>query len=255
MIGLTSILDATVYHKRHTPVVYKFAHKVIFLVLNLQQINNLPKTRFFSINKFNIFSLSWNRYGFRDFTDPKDYIINLLAEFKLPQRSIKKIYLITMPKVLGYVFNPVSFWLCFDEADSLYIVLAEVNNTFGERYGYLCYNQDHSPILSNSKICKTKLFHVSPFCKVMGSYEFRFNITSDNINIEIDYCINNSPIITTSINGINKNFNDFNFLKYFLIYPFMTFKVVWLIHYHAFRLWLKKVAYYKKPNPPNVNIS
>lgn len=249
------ILDAIVYHRRHTPVDYKFSHKVIFIMVQLDKINLLSKIKLFSLNKFNMFSLCWDDYGFEKIIDPKESILKILDKFNLSRLQVSKVVLFTMPKVLGYIFNPVSFWLCFDHEQQLYAVLAEVNNTFGERHGYLCYHNHKSSIVATDYIYRTKVFHVSPFCEITGHYQFKFNLAGERIEIAVDYYDGSKPIITTSIVGVIKQFNDLNLLKYFLLYPFMTLKVIILIHYHALRLWLKKVPICKNLNKDNKDIS
>ena len=162
---------------------------------------------------------------------------------------------ITMPKILGYCFNPVSFWLCFDQENNLLSVLAEVNNTFGERHAYLCFNKNFNAIKPDDILTREKVFHVSPFCKIEGEYEFRFAINKKNININIDYYKDHKILITTLIKGINTPLTDKNLLKNFFIYSISVIKVIFLIHYHAFWLWIKKVSYIKKPSKPKVDIT
>jgi DUF1365 family protein len=251
----SDLLEASVYHKRHSPVIYSFFHKVFYINLNLNDIDKGFDSRIFSINKSNIFSLFWKDYGFKKFDDPKNYIKNAVESFNLDSKNIKNISLLTMPKILGHCFNPVSFWLCFNQKDDLFIVLAEVNNTFGERHGYLLYKKDLSPILNSDYLTRLKMFHVSPFCSLQGEYFFKFNIDSEKIKIIIDYHQDGKKLISTSINGDRKKICDRNLVKYFFIYPLMTFKVIVLIHYHALRLWLKKVKYIKKPSKPKKNIT
>ena len=86
-----------------------------------------------------------------------------------------RIDLLTQPRVLGHVFNPVSFWLCHDATGGLRVVIAEVTNTFGDRHSYLVHRDDHEPITAQDRMRATKLMHVSPFQPVEGGYEFRFD--------------------------------------------------------------------------------
>jgi DUF1365 family protein len=251
----TGILETCVYHKRHSPIIYDFSHKVFYINLNLDDVNKDFDSKIFSINKSNIFSLSLKDYSFNKIYDPRIYIEKTVESFGLDSGLIKNISLLTMPKILGYVFNPVSFWLCFNSEDNLFIVLAEVNNTFKERHGYLLYNKDLSPILNNDNIIRSKIFHVSPFCEVQGEYFFKFDIDSKKIKINIDYHVDDKKLISTSINGNRKELSDRNLIKYFFIYPLMTLKVIILIHYHALRIWLKNVKYIKKPKKPKKDIT
>lgn len=255
MLTNHGILESIVYHKRHSPVSYSFSHKFFFLLLNLNQLKFLNKTRLFSTNKFNLFSIFWQDYGFEDFTDPAEYIKKINSKFGIPNHLIGDIVLLTMPKLLGYVFNPVSFWLCFNKKGHLFSVLAEVHNTFGERHGYLCFHENFSAIKSKDIVNCNKIFHVSPFFDVKGSYDFSFDITEKEININIQYKMSDQSLLSTSIRGKIDCFSDKNLIKFFSFYPLMTLKVIFLIHYHALMLWIRKAPYFKKPNKPNIEIT
>ena len=93
--------------------------------------------------------------------------------------GIARIELLAQPRVLGHVFNPVSFWLCRDEDDALRVVIAEVNNTYGDRHSYLCYRDDLEPIRAEDRLTSRKIFYVSPFQKIEGGYQFRFDLRPD----------------------------------------------------------------------------
>lgn len=246
------VLKAIIYHKRHSPIEYDFLHKAVYFVIDL---NKKMDTKIFSINRFNIFSIRWKDYGFKLFDDPNDYIKSVLKNFDLEKNKPSKIFLITMPKVFGYGFNPVSFWICINRKGRPYIILAEVNNTFKERHGYLCFQKNLGSINDLQKIKRNKVFHVSPFCNVLGEYIFRFDIKSDNIKIHIDYYKDNKKLITTSIKGMIESISDLKLLKNLIISPFMMVKVMFLIHYHAFRLWMKGVLYIKKPKKSKPDIT
>ena len=258
MIQNSALLETKVYHKRHRPKVHEFSHEVLYLMLKLGEDELLKKRRLFSINRFNIFSLFWQDYGFEKFNDPADYVKGILDEFKIDSSKAHSIFLLTMPKTLGLGFNPVSFWLCFDSNQLLRAVLVEVNNTFGQRHSYLCFNKDLEPITKLSTIDRSKVFHVSPFCETRGYYEFLFDIEEKKIRINIDYYddkLNNDKLISTSITGKLIELKDGNLAKYLLQVPIMTIKVLTLIHYQALILWLKKIPYIKKPPKPDRDIT
>jgi DUF1365 family protein len=169
--------------------------------------------------------------------------------------QITNIFLLTMPKFFGYAFNPVSFFLCFNQHQQLIAVLAEVHNTFKERHTYLCHHENFTPITNLDVLHKEKKLHVSPFCQVEGYYKFRFLINAQKIKIDIDYYANDDKLISTSINGKLSVMRERTLIKYFFLNMFAPFKVIFLIHYHAFCLWCKKIPYFKKPPTPNNNIS
>ncbi|MDP5347936.1 MAG: DUF1365 domain-containing protein [Paracoccaceae bacterium] len=165
-----------------------------------------------------------------------------------------RIELLTQPRVLGHVFNPVSFWLCRDAQDDLRVVIAEVTNTFGDRHSYLVHRDDHGPITSEDRMRATKLMHVSPFQPVEGGYEFRFDIRADRIGIWIDYTGGNGGVIATLV-GARKPLTNTGILRATLRRPFGSRRVLALIHWQAVKLWWKGVAYRPRPEPPIEEVS
>ena len=112
---------------------------------------------------------------------------DVLAAHGLDGVTDGRLELLAQPRILGHVFNPVSFWLAHDADGRLTVVIAEVTNTFGDRHSYLCYRDDRAPIERTDTLTATKIFHVSPFQPIEGGYSFRFDITDQRIGIWIDY--------------------------------------------------------------------
>jgi len=155
--------------------------------------------------------------------------------------------LLCHPRILGYVFNPVSFWFCLDEEEKLIAVLAEVQNTFGEAHSYLVYNLDRSPIDNSQEHFVKKEFHVSPFFERQGNYRFKFDYNHKKIMVLIDYFDQEKLMLKTSLTAQRNSLNDKNLIKTFFLIPFVTFKVIFLIHYQALKIILKGIKYIKKP--------
>jgi DUF1365 family protein len=166
-----------------------------------------------------------------------------------------EVILLTLPRVFFYAFNPVSFWFCLDRNAQPRAVLAEVNNTFAERHGYLCFHADHRPIQSGDCLEVQKIFHVSPFMETKGSYRFRFGYCEKRIRVAIDLYDDEGLILATSITGKTTEMTIAGLLRVLLSYPLQTLKVVVLIHYQAVKLVLKGVKHYPKPPPPLTSIS
>ncbi|MFT7267601.1 MAG: DUF1365 family protein [Porticoccus sp.] len=255
MLKSSSLVKMKIFHKRHRPKEYEFSHKMLYVCLKLSATFSAIKTRFFSVQGFNFFSIFWKDYGFKKFSDPRLYITEILDKQAIDSGCIDSVYLLTIPKALGWGFNPISFWLCFDLQGALRIVLAEVNNTFKERHGYLCFNPKMKPITRLTAISHPKVLHVSPFCQVRGHYDFRFDINEANMKIDIDYFDEGERLISTAIHGEIIKFNDRNLAAYFLSLPFITFKVLFFIHFHALRLWFKKIPFRSTPKKPDIDIT
>lgn len=242
------LCSAKVFHKRLQPKINKFSYRVFYLCFDITKTQNL-RSKFLSVNRFNFFSFYEKDHGKRDKTDLNFWIREILSQQNLNQK-ISKIFLMTHPRILGYAFNPVSFWFCLNEKEELITVLAEVNNTFGENHNYLIFNSDYSTIKSNQWFGADKQFHVSPFFEVKGSYKFRFIFDENKIAVWIDYFANsNEKTLLTSVNCDNIALKDLNLIKQFFSIPLMTFKVIFLIHWQAIKLLFKKNKYISKPTP------
>jgi DUF1365 family protein len=154
---------------------------------------------------------------------------------------------------LGYAFKPVSFWVCHDRTGQVRAVLAEVNNTFGERHNYLVAYADGRPIASGETLRARKVFHVSPFCEVRGHYAFRFRFGPDRWLARIDYFDEQDetrPLIATSISGSANPLSPRAVRGLLARYPWFTLGVVARIHWQAAKLWRKRVPFFAKPAPP-----
>ncbi|MEM8690584.1 MAG: DUF1365 domain-containing protein [Pseudomonadota bacterium] len=168
--------------------------------------------------------------------------------------GVARIELLAQPKILGHVFNPVSFWLCRRDDDALIAVIAEVTNTFGDRHSYLVHHPDLSRIAPRDRLKATKIFHVSPFQPVEGEYEFRFDIRPDRIGIWIDYAQVEGGLIAT-LTGERKPLTNAGILCALIRRPFGSRRVLGLIHWQALKLWWKRAVYRARPEPPVEEVS
>jgi len=168
--------------------------------------------------------------------------------------GVAKIELLAQPRVLGHVFNPVSFWLCRDAQGDLITVIAEVSNTYGDRHCYLCNHSDLRPIVPTDQITATKIFHVSPFQPVEGTYSFRFDITDARVGVWIDYSAGNGGLMAT-LTGKRAPLSNAGILRAMLRRPFGARQVLALIHWQALKLWWKGAPFRNRPTPPSSEIS
>ena len=164
------------------------------------------------------------------------------------------ILLLAQPRVLGHVFNPVSFWLCHNATGDICAVISEVTNTFGDRHSYLCHHDDLRPILPTDTLSAQKIFHVSPFQPIDGNYVFRFDIRPDKIGIWIDLQIPGGGVMANLI-GPRRPLRTVDILRALLRRPFGSRRVLGLIHWQAFKLWRKGAKYRKRPPPPETEVS
>lgn len=234
------ILVGHVMHRRLRPVVNAFVYPVFFIRLPLRNLafGNGP---FFGVDRNRLLSFHQRDHGPRDGSPLLPWIENLLHERGLP--SDGEIVLQTFPRVFGYVFNPVSFWFCHDRAGALIAVLAEVNNTFGGTHSYLLHNVDASPLQDGQTLRAEKVFHVSPFNDIEGSYRFRFKLDHAVQTSHIDYDDAEGELLLTAISGKARAWTTGNLLAALVRMPFLTAGVMLRIHWQAFKLWLKGVPF------------
>lgn len=165
-----------------------------------------------------------------------------------------RVLLLAQPRLMGHVFNPVSFWLAHDHVGHLRAVIAEVTNTYGDRHSYLCHREDRAPITREDTLTASKVFHVSPFQPVQGSYAFRFDIRPGRIGIWIDYTTATGGLYTNLI-GPRLPLTNAGILASALRRPFGSRRVLALIHWQALKLWLKRAKFNSRPTPPAEDVS
>ena len=246
-----------VVHSRLRPTTHKFVYPVYFCLLPLSALEQITDV-FFSLNRFNLFSFYYADHGARDGSHPLTWIRALLEKNRIHAEG--EITLQCFPRVLGFVFNPVSFWYCHNASGELLAVLAEVNNTFGERHNYLLAHTDGRPIADGEVMKCEKIFHVSPFMAVSGHYHFRFYgkaVTENKASAAatwrlacIDHGDADGDLLHTALSGKSCALTSGPLLKAFFSYPLITLGVVIRIHWQALRLWLKRVPFFTKPAPP-----
>lgn len=216
-------------------------------------------SRFFSHNRFNLLSFFDSDHG--DGQQTLTAWLDRLLRSEGINDACGEIWLQCFPRVLGYVFNPVSFWFCHRNDGSLRAIVCEVCNTFGEKHLYLL---EHGDTLENGQeLYARKIFHVSPFCQVSGTYRFRFLQHQQTISTSthkrhiarIDYADEQGIVLMTSISGLEQDMTDQRIWQVMFRYPLMTIAVVFRIHFQALRLWLKRVPFFSKPTPPSQEVS
>ena len=245
-----ALLVTQVVHARARPKANRFRYHVYYVCFALSDVAALGKLALFSLRRFNLFGLR-----LRDYHDsPDSWMREMLQQWNITTAD-GDIVLMTMPRVLNYAFNPVSFWFCLDTENTLRAVLADVSNTFGERHAYLLSHEDQRPIAPDDLFTSQKVFHVSPFIEMTGYYQFRFAYDAARIGVWIDHHDEQGRLLTTSVVGKRSPLTSLRLLACFFRYPLVTFKVIGLIHYQALRLFTKGVRYHHKPLRTTTEIS
>ncbi|WP_418321305.1 DUF1365 domain-containing protein [Piscinibacter sakaiensis] len=247
-----------VRHARLRPVAHRFAYPTYFLMLPMRSLAEQPAP-----------ALRRNRFGLlsfhdRDHGDGRADSLQWLTEL-LQHEGVSdadgEIWLHCYPRVLGLVFKPVSFWYCHRADGTLAAIVVEVNNTFGERHCYLLDGRSGAPIGYGRELQADKVFHVSPFCRIDGSYRFRF-MRTDLAGAEsqqrhghrtvarIDHVDADGPLLLTSVSGELAPLSAARIRHAFFSVPWMTLGVIVHIHWQALRLWLKRIPFVRKPDLP-----
>ena len=242
------ILFGRVFHCRLRPVRHAFAYPVYFLRIPLSSMAGAGRG-IFSVERWNLLSLHSRDHGPRDGSPLEPWVREQLAKAGVGNAD-GEILLQAFPRVLGYVFNPISIFYCHDRAGLLRAVLCEVSNTFGERHNYLLAHPDGRAIGPRDWLAADKVFHVSPFCGVEGFYRFRFAGDAGRQFAQVDYHDRDGKLLVTAIEGEARPIGAASLARAFLGYPLMTAGVVARIHWQALRLWLKRVPWFSKPEPP-----
>jgi uncharacterized protein len=241
-----------VLHTRLRPVQHAFRYPTFFVLLPMRHWRAHPAA-----------ALPRNRRGLISFhdadhgdgrSDSLAWLEELLAREGVADAD-GEIWLHGLPRVLGYTFKPVSFWYCHRADGRLRAVVAEVNNTFGERHVYLLDGPD---VAWGRELQADKVFHVSPFCAVQGRYRFRFlrndlGATSPGVPrtvARVDHDDASGPLLQTSVSGRLQPLTADSLRRTFWRMPLLTLGVIWRIHWQAWRLWRQQVPFFRKPAPP-----
>jgi DUF1365 family protein len=160
------------------------------------------------------------------------------------------IRLLTLPRIMGYAFNPISVYFCHHRSGALAAILYEVNNTFGQRHSYLLpvdrSQGEAGPITQHCD----KLLYVSPFMDMDLRYTFRVRRPGEHIKVAVDAGDAGGLIIATALRGARRPFSDRALLRGLVAYPFLSFKVMAAIHWEAMKLWIKGMRLRKRPPAP-----
>ena len=239
------------YHGRRGAVENAFSYRVDYVCLDAEAEVRAPKL--FGRNRAALASLWDQDHG----GEPKQgsgakWVRQVIKDHGLDLDG--QILLIAQPRILGHVFNPVSFWLVHDRDGVLRVVIAEVSNTFGDRHSYICRHDDLAEITREDTLRAEKIFHVSPFQPVTGEYAFRFDISADRIGIWIDYSRGEGGVLATLV-GPRVPLTTWGLLGACLRRPFGSRRVLGLIHWQALKLWWKGARYRNRPEPPKQAVS
>lgn len=246
----TTLYKSKVMHHRFSPKQHRFNYNVFYFYVDLDEIDELSKNHWLiSRNKWNLFSFRDKEHLQLPIGKPdqskntKEQILDYLQQNGVDQQ-IGKIMLLTGFNVLGYNFNPVSFYYVYGISGELINVIVEVTNTFKEMKPYLLDRTDFNGKIFDQRT--TKYFYVSPFISHDADFHFKIAEPKDKLVIGIDDFEHGEKIFTSSLIGEKKELTSFRLFLYSLRYPLIPLKIITLIHWQALKLYLKKIKFYRK---------
>lgn len=252
-----ALLRGETYHRRRGGPANAFRYGVDYLLWRLEPAAD-ARSAVVRRRRFALLGLSDRDHG-RGEGSMLGWAVEQAKFFGVPSDAMAQVWLLTQPRTLGYVFNPVSFWFFRDAAGALRAVLAEVNNTFGDRHSYLCALPDRRAITGGDTIRAEKVFHVSPFQQTAGVYDFRFAIGWDAIDIQIDH---SRPAedgschgVVATLSGHLEPLSTKGLLRMIACRPLGALRVSALIYWQAIRLKLKGAPYQARPLPPTEEVT
>ena len=250
------LLEGRVRHRRLRPFTYELDHGVYSWALDLSELDEVDRrVRLFGRNRRAITTFRDDDHLPQPARDLPQAIDGLLREAGEDPTGWR-ITLVTNLRVLGYVFNPASFYLCRDATDTLRIVIVEVHNTHGERHLYLL-RPDRAAETPNGaasagapkeapfRAAMAKDFYVSPFIGMDGRYSVFVRDAGDRLSIAINEQADGQPLLTTNLVLRRRPLADRSLLWMLLRYPLVTQRTIGLIHWHALRLWLKGARFHR----------
>lgn len=237
-------------HHRLAPKKHRFHYNVFMFYIDLDELELLnKKLPLFSLDRFNMFSFRKKEHLQLPVDAPdtakstKEHLLNYLLQNGI-NTPVGKIMCLTNLNILGYNFNPVSFYFVFGEHGDALCSVAEVSNTFREMKPYFLGRENFGQ--EKFHLNTTKYFYVSPFFDHDANFDFNLFIPDEKLNIRIDTFNKHERVFISTLTGTKKALNNLNLIWYSLRFPFLTLRIITLIHWNAFLLWLKKIPYHKK---------
>jgi DUF1365 family protein len=253
--GLTASPAAALYpgrvmHARLRPFGHRFAYRVFSLLIDLDRLGEADQlTSLFSVRRFNLLSFDPKDHGPRDGSDLRAHIDRLLAVEGV-DISGGRVELLCYPRVLGYVFNPLSIYFCTDADGDLRALVYEVRNTFGGMHAYVAPVRAGEIAGEEIRQARDKIFYVSPFLDMTMRYQFRIHAPGESFSVRILQSDPQGPIFSAAMRGQREPMSTRSVLEACASVPLLTVKVMAAIHWQALKLWLKGAKYHPESKRP-----
>jgi uncharacterized protein len=244
-----SLYVGEVMHARLKPFTHRFVYRVFSLLVDLDRLEEADRRSvLFGIDRAALVS-----FHQKDHTDRKGESLRaradrLFLDAGLPERP-SRVLLLAYPRILGYVFNPISVYFAYDDTDALNAVIYAVRNTFGEQHTYVARVEPGDLTSAGLRQTRTKIFHVSPFIDMGARYRFRLLPPGEIVRLRIHETEGDQPLLSATFAGERNDLTTRSLARILLRIPLMTWKVIAGIHYEALKLWWKGARFHKSPPP------
>lgn len=249
----SALFPGHVTHTRLRPKVHKLGYKIYSLLLDLDELEALDRRlKLFSVNRFNLFSFREKDRGNGSAVKLRVQVENAMHGAGIAPDG-GAIRLLTMPRILGWAFNPLSVFFCYNRGGELTAILWEVDNTFRQRHGYMIPVDAEQ----NGRVVQScdKAFYVSPFMDMKLRYEFEVQPPADKLMIRINSFDDEGLLLTARHLAHRVELSDATLLRAFFAIPFLTLRVVGGIHWEALKIWAKGIGFRKRPQPPQFPVT
>lgn len=245
-----SLCVGDVMHARLKPVGHRFRYRVASLLLDVDRLDEANRQSvFFSIGRFNLYGFRPADHGPADGSPLRPWLDRELARAGLAEAPAR-ILVLCAPRVLGYVFDPLTVYFCYDAADRVVALVYQVRNTFGDRHTYVAPVAPGEAGPDGIRQEREKRFHVSPFVPMAMRYRFRILPPGKGLRVRILEEDADGPLLSATHAAVTAPLTSAAVARSFLAMPLVSLKIVAAIHYEALRLWLKGVPFFGRPTPP-----
>jgi len=238
--------ECDVFHRRLRPKQHEFLYRVFYFYLDLSELEEVQRRlKIFGVNRPNLYSLcdmDHFQYG-GEIRAIADNVREFLERSGCPLPPDGSIRMLCFPRFLGYVFNPITIYFCFNADGSPHASVVEVGNTFRELKPYLVPNVGGK---SDFEARGPKHYYVSPFSPVDLEFHFRLHLPDEKLRVFIDDYDAEGKVLVSTLTGQRRELTLANLAKFTAKFPFITLKVIGLIHWQALRLWLKRMPFFWK---------